>query len=202
MDLYHKNNAFSMPVSLSERETRSRHRAAVIWMTGLSGAGKSTLAHAVERVLFTMGCSVIVLDGDRVRHGLCADLGYSLAARTENVRRLSELAKLLYESGHIVLVAAISPIREDRDRARALIEPSRFMEVHCSCPLHVCERRDTKGLYARARAGFLAGLTGIDSPYEAPRHPDLEVDSSASAIDSGANTVLDELVRREIITAK
>jgi adenylylsulfate kinase len=200
MATYHENKTTTAPVSLSERETRSRHRAAVIWITGLSGAGKSTLAHAVERILFTMGCNVIVLDGDRVRHGLCADLGYSLAARTENVRRLSELARLLYESGHIVLVAAISPIREDRNRARALIESSRFMEVYCSCPLHICERRDTKSLYARARTGSLPGLTGIDSPYEEPMDPDLEIDSSTFAIDAGPNMVLAELVRREIIS--
>jgi adenylylsulfate kinase len=199
MTFNHDNKSLRPPVSLFERETRSRHRAAVIWMTGLSGAGKSTLAHAVERLLFTMGCNVIVLDGDRVRHGLCADLGYSLAARTENVRRLGELAKLLYESGHIVLVAAISPIRADRERARTLVEPSRFIEVHCSCPLHVCERRDAKGLYARARAGALPGLTGIDSPYEEPVTPDLDIDSSAFAIGAGADMVLAELVRREII---
>lgn len=187
------------PVSRAERAARAGHRAAVVWITGLSGAGKSTLAYACERALFARGCGVSVLDGDRVRHGLCADLGFSLEARSENIRRIGEVARLMYESGQIVLVAAISPLRADRARARALIDPADFIEVYCRCPLAVCEERDPKGLYRRARAGALPQFTGIGSPYEEPAAPDLVVDSASASVAAEVHAVLAELVRRGIV---
>jgi adenylylsulfate kinase len=188
-----------LPVSLDERRRRAGHRGAVVWITGLSGAGKTTLAVAAERALFERGCQVLVLDGDRVRSGLCADLGFSLPERSENIRRIGETARLFYEAGQIVLVSAISPLRADRERARALIPPPCFLEVWCRCPLAVCEERDPKGLYRKARAGLLPEFTGISSPYEAPQEPDVLVDSAESAVEQEVARLLGELERREII---
>jgi adenylylsulfate kinase len=188
-----------LPVSLDERRRRAGHHGAVVWITGLSGAGKTTLAVAAERALFERGCQVLVLDGDRVRSGLCADLGFSLPERSENIRRIGETARLFYEAGQIVLVSAISPLRADRERARALIPPPCFLEVWCRCPLAVCEERDPKGLYRKARAGLLPEFTGISSPYEAPQEPDVLVDSAESAVEQEVARLLGELERREII---
>jgi adenylylsulfate kinase len=171
----------------------------VVWITGLSGAGKSTLAYACERALFARGCGVAVLDGDRVRHGLCADLGFSLEARSENIRRIGEVARLLYEAGQIVLVAAISPLQADRARARALVDAGDFIEVFCRCPLAVCEERDPKGLYRRARAGELPQFTGIGSPYEEPAAPELMLDSATASVADEVAAVLAELIRRGIV---
>ena len=150
----------------------------VVWLTGLSGAGKSTLANAVEKVLLAKGMHCYVLDGDNLRHGLNRDLGYSDADRAENIRRVGEVAKLMTDAGLIVLVALISPFRADRRRARELFDPGEFIEVHVSTPLEVCEQRDPKGLYRKARAGDLPDFTGISSPYEAPEAPQLELDTA------------------------
>jgi adenylylsulfate kinase len=189
------------PVSAEERVRRAGHGGAVVWITGLSGAGKTTLAYAAERALFERGCRVFVLDGDKVRHGLCADLGFSLPERSENIRRIGETARLFYEAGQIVLVAAISPLRADRARARALVPAPNFIEVHCRCPLSVCEQRDPKGLYRRARAGLLPEFTGISSPYEEPLAPELTVDSARLPVNEEVARLIGEIERRGIIAA-
>jgi len=164
-------------VTRERREQLNRHRAYVLWFTGLSGAGKSTLAHAVEEQLHVMGCRTFVLDGDNVRHGLCSNLGFSPSDRHENIRRIGEISKLFVESGVIVLTAFISPFREDRRWARSLFNSADFVEVYCQADLAVCEKRDVKGMYLRARRGELAEFTGISSPYEAPEQPELAVDT-------------------------
>jgi adenylylsulfate kinase len=189
----------TQPVGAAERRHRAGHDGAVVWITGLSGAGKTTLALATERALFDQGRNVFVLDGDKVRHGLCADLGFSLPERSENIRRIGETARLFYEAGKIVIVSAISPLRADRARARALIPAPYFIEVHCHCPLAVCEARDPKGLYRKARAGLLPEFTGISSPYEAPDAPEVLVDSAASSVAQEVGRILAELERRAIV---
>jgi len=159
-------------VTRQRREQKNRHKGGLFWFTGLSGSGKSTLAHAVEERLFQQGFNTYVLDGDNVRHGLCADLGFSDEDRKENIRRISQMSKLFVEAGIIVLTAFISPFRIDRDNARKIVAPD-FHEIFCNCPLEVCEMRDVKGLYKRARAGEIKHFTGIDSPYEEPLNPEL-----------------------------
>ncbi len=173
----------------------------MVWITGLSGAGKTTLALAAERALFERGCNVFVLDGDKVRGGLCADLGFSLDDRSENNRRMGEVARLFRDAGHIVLVATISPLRADRARARELIGAADFIEVYCRCPLEVCEARDPKGLYRRARAGKLPEFTGVCSPYEEPLDPDVVVDSAALAVGDEVFRLMAELDRRGLLPA-
>lgn len=165
-------------VTRERREALNKHRGAILWFTGLSGAGKSTLAHAVEEHLHQRGCRTFVLDGDNVRHGLCGDLGFSAADRVENIRRVGELAKLFMEAGIIVLTAFISPFREDRDKVRAMVNSGEFLEIYCQCPIEVCEQRDVKGLYKKARAGEIGQFTGISSPYETPERPELVVNTS------------------------
>jgi len=161
----------------------------VIWFTGISGAGKSTIALVVEERLREGGFAVHNLDGDALRHGLNRDLGFSDADRVENIRRVGELARLFNHVGMIVLVAAISPFRAGRDAARELAGPGRFVEVHVDTPLEVAEERDVKGLYKRARSGQLPNFTGIDSPYEAPLHPEVHIDSSFESAEDAADEV-------------
>lgn len=182
-------------VTRSRREQRNRHRGAILWFTGLSGAGKSTLAHAVEEELFQIGCQSFVLDGDNVRHGLCSDLGFSVPDRHENIRRVGELAKLFCESGLIVLTAFISPLREDRARVRTLAAAD-FKEIFCNCPVEICEERDVKGLYKKAREGKIQEFTGVSSPYEPPMEPDLTIDTHLVSIEQGVGSVL-ALLRQE-----
>ena len=171
------------------------HAGAVIWFTGLSGAGKSTIAHALEEYLHQRGAHTYVLDGDNIRHGLCGDLGFSPADRHENIRRIGELAKLFIDAGIIVLTAFISPIREDRARIRDMIGAD-FIEVYCRCPLAVCESRDVKGLYKKARAGEIKEFTGIDAPYEEPDNPELVLNSAASSIEQSVETLAAYLCSR------
>jgi len=161
----------------------------VIWFTGISGAGKSTIASIVEQRLDDMGLAVHNLDGDALRHGLNRDLGFSDDDRAENIRRVGELARLFNNVGMIVLVAAISPFREGRDAARVLAGSGRFVEVHVDTPIEVAESRDVKGLYKKARSGELHNFTGIDSPYEAPRHPEVRIDSSFASPEDAADEV-------------
>lgn len=172
------------------REAQNGHRGAILWFTGLSGAGKSTLAHEVEERLHRMGCRTFVLDGDNVRHGLCRDLGFSAEDRMENIRRIGEVAKLFMEAGVIVLTAFISPFRADRDKIRAMVKPGEFVEIYCQCPIEVCEQRDAKGLYKKARAGEIVQFTGISSPYEAPDKPELMVDTSRQSLDECVRQVV------------
>ena len=188
-------------ITRASRESRHRHKSVILWFTGLSGAGKSTLSHAVEEALYARGCSTFVLDGDNVRHGLCADIGFSPEARVENIRRVGEVAKLFLEAGVITLTAFISPYRADRERVRRLVPDGDFIEIYCHCPLEVCEQRDVKGLYAKARQGLIADFTGISSPYEAPESPDLSLDTSMLSLDTCVSKVLDLLQHRAIIPA-
>jgi bifunctional enzyme CysN/CysC len=161
-----------------DREQKFGHRGKVLWFTGLSGAGKSTLANNLERELFGLGIRTMILDGDNLRSGLNKDLGFSEADRIENIRRTAEVAKLMFDAGLVVIVAVISPFNADRAAAKELIGAENFMEVFVATPLDVCERRDPKGLYAKARSGVIPNLTGIGSPYEPPENPALTLDTS------------------------
>ena len=186
-------------VTRARREAQNGHRGAVIWFTGLSGAGKSTLAHAVEEALYQRGCRTFVLDGDNVRHGLCGDLGFSPDDRVENIRRIGEMAKLFMEAGIIVLTAFISPFRSDRERVRGMVEHGDFVEIFCDAPIEICEGRDVKGLYKKARAGLIPEFTGISSPYEAPIAPELTVNTGGMDLDTCVQQVIGELSSRGII---
>ena len=165
-------------VTRERREQQNGHRGGLFWFTGLSGAGKSTLAHSVEEMLYQKGYRTFVLDGDNVRHGLCADLSFSDDDRKENIRRIGHMSMLYVEAGVIVLTAFISPFRADRDNVRK-IGGSDFHEIDCKCSLEVCEERDVKGLYKRARAGEIPDFTGISSPYEEPEFANLTIDTEA-----------------------
>lgn len=186
-------------VTRQRREEMNNHGGVILWFTGLSGAGKSSLAHAVEEALHNLGCHTFVLDGDNVRHGLCADLGFSAEDRVENVRRVGEISKLFIEAGVIVLTAFISPFRSDRERVRSLVPHGDFLEIYCSSSLEVCEGRDVKGLYKRARAGEIKDFTGISSPYEAPVDPELAVETGTLTIEESVAKVMEQLRERGIV---
>jgi len=181
------------------REAQNGHRGAIVWFTGLSGSGKSTLAHAVEEALHQKGCRTFVLDGDNVRHGLCGDLGFSDAARVENIRRVGEVAKLFMEAGIIVLTAFISPFRDDRVRVRNMVAQGDFIEIYCEASLGVCESRDVKGLYKKARAGQIAEFTGISSPYQEPEHPELIVKTGKYELQECLLQVMTMLAQQGVI---
>ncbi len=186
-------------VTRSDREALHKHKSVILWFTGLSGAGKSTLAHAVEDYLHKIGISTFVLDGDNVRHGLCSDLGFSDRDRVENIRRIGELAKLMTEAGIITLTAFISPFKSDRNSARKLVPHGDFLEIYCECPIEICEQRDIKGLYKKARAGEIPFFTGIGSPYEAPELPELVVRTDKQALHESVQNVVNLLTQRGII---
>ena len=186
-------------VSRELKELRNDHKSKVIWFTGLSGSGKSTVANATEKLLHDMGLQTYILDGDNVRIGLNKDLGFSPQDRTENIRRITEVAKLFADSGSIVLTAFISPYREDRNSAREIISDEDFIEVFVKADLSVCESRDPKGLYKKARSGEIKGFTGIDAPYEEPINPELVVETDKYDILACANQVIDYLVKKNII---
>jgi len=177
-------------VTRQRRNKLNEHRSVVLWFTGLSGSGKSTLAHAVEEKLYQKGCRTFVLDGDNVRHGLNSNLDFSESGRTENIRRISEVSKLMLESGLIVMTAFISPFNKDRNEARKLISSDDFIEVYCKASLEICETRDVKGLYKRARAGEIKNYTGIDSPYEVPENPELIIDTDNQSLEDSVTTIL------------
>jgi adenylylsulfate kinase len=188
-------------VTRTRREQLNGHRGAIVWFTGLSGAGKSTLAHAVEEKLHRMGCRTFVLDGDNVRHGLCGDLGFSAKDREENIRRVGEVAKLFMEAGVIVLTAFISPYKADRERVRGMVEHGDFMEIFCNSPIEICESRDVKGLYKKARAGQIAEFTGISSPYETPENPELTVNTGELDLEVSVRHVIEAMQHRSLIVA-
>ncbi len=184
------------------KEKRNNHKSRVIWFTGLSGSGKSTVANATEKCLHDMGLQTYILDGDNIRMGLNKDLGFSPDDRTENIRRITEVAKLFADSGSIVLTAFISPYREDRDKAREIISNNDFIEVFVSADISVCESRDPKGLYKKARSGEIKGFTGIDAPYEEPLNPELIIETDKNNIEECAQIVIDYLLEKGIISKK
>ncbi len=186
-------------VTRADREAMNGHKSTIIWFTGLSGSGKSTLAHAVEEALHKITARTYVLDGDNVRHGLCQDLSFSDVDRVENVRRIGEVAKLFVDAGMMVLTAFISPFRSDRDAVRNLVNENDFIEVYCKCSLDVCEERDPKGLYKKARAGGIADFTGISSPYEEPLNPEVSVETDKQSLEESVEQVLSVLRERGII---
>jgi len=187
-------------VTRTRRESQNKHKSVILWFTGLSGAGKSTLAHAVEERLHQLGCHTYVMDGDNVRHGLCGDLGFSEEDRKENIRRIGNVSKLFLEAGVIVLTAFISPFRSDRKLVRNMVLHGDFLEIFCNTPLDICEQRDVKGLYQKARKGEIKDFTGISSPYEAPDKPELTVLTGEHELDSCVDQVLELLQSRGIIT--
>jgi len=186
-------------VTRAMRETNIGHRSAALWFTGLSGSGKSTLAHAVDARLFQLGCHTYVFDGDNVRHGLCRDLGFNEKDRQENIRRIGEMVRLFVDAGIIALTAFISPFMTDRQNIRQLLGND-FIEIYCRCPLAVCERRDTKGLYKKARQGLIQNYTGISSPYEEPAHANLVLDTASSSLESCVESIISLLETRLVIT--
>jgi len=202
--MQNKNNVVwhHATVTRSRREGINGHRSVVLWFTGLSGAGKSTLAHAVEEHLHQKGCRTFVFDGDNVRHGLCADLGFSAADRSENIRRIGQMAKLFVDAGVIALTAFISPFRADRQRVREIVGESDFLEIYCRCSLEECERRDVKGLYAKARAGVIREFTGVSSPYEEPLAPDLVIDTERQSLEEAVERVCGLLAERGLIARR
>lgn len=195
----HDVRRFEGSVSADDRRRILGHGAACLWFTGLSGSGKSTLAHALEARLAATGHLACVLDGDNLRHGLCSDLGFSAEARTENIRRAAEVARLFVDSGLIVITAFISPFLADRAAARTRIGPA-FIEVFVDPGLATCEARDPKGLYQRARAGLLPAFTGISSPYEPPTDPDLRLDTSTEAVERSLERIEVLLRTRGVLT--
>ena len=171
-------------IQTSDWEARNGHKGAVLWCTGFSGSGKTTVAGKLVKTLFDDGCQVKMLDGDNVRHGLCGDLGFSDQDRTENIRRVGEAAKLFYEQGNIVVCTFISPFQNDRDFVRIILPAGAFSEVYIKCDLSVCKRRDPKGLYKKAEAGEIKDFTGVDSPYEEPRSPEVVVETDINDADT------------------
>lgn len=187
-------------VSRAQREKLNGHSSTILWFTGLSGSGKSTLAHAVEEELHKRQCRTTVLDGDNVRHGLCGDLGFSEQDRTENIRRIGQVATLFIDAGVIVLTAFISPFQVDRQRVRMMVDRELdFIEVYCDCPLQICEQRDVKGLYQRARKGEIKDFTGISSPYETPENAELTVDTGNLTVQQSVAEVVKFLENKELI---
>lgn len=186
-------------VTREDREKLLKQKGVVIWFTGLSASGKSTIAHTVEEKLYDRGILTYVLDGDNIRHGLNKNLGFSPEDREENIRRIGEVSKLFADAGIITMTAFISPYRADRDKARKLHEPGRFIEVFVDAPLSVLEERDPKGLYKKARAGQIPEFTGISAPYEPPENPELHLDTSKMTVDECANLVIQYLEEKEII---
>lgn len=187
-------------VTKEDRRTKNGHHSAVLWFTGLSGSGKSTLANAVSKKLFELGIQNYVLDGDNIRHGLNKDLGFSAEDRTENIRRIGEVAKLFVDSGQFVLTAFISPFARDRQLVRQLLANDEFIEIYVKCPLEECEKRDPKGLYKKARNGEIREFTGIDSPYEEPVSPELTIETHRHSLEQCVEQVIAYLRHRQFMT--
>jgi adenylylsulfate kinase len=186
-------------IQRTSRAKQKSQKPCMIWFTGLSGAGKSTVANALDELLFDHGNHTYLLDGDNVRHGLNRDLGFSDVDRVENIRRIGEVGRLFTDAGLIVLSAFISPFRSDRQMVRTLFPVGEYIEVFVSTDLSVCEERDPKGLYKKARAGEIKHFTGIDSAYEAPHSPELLIDAGAQSVEQCAQEIFDYLVQREYI---
>jgi adenylylsulfate kinase len=183
-----------------ERRKQLNQHSLVLWFTGLSGSGKSTLVNEVAQQLANDGFHNYTLDGDNIRLGLNKDLGFSVADRTENIRRIGEVAKLFVDAGIIVLTSFISPLRKDRETVRSLVEDDEFVEIFVNCPLEVCEQRDTKGLYAKARRGEIKDFTGIDSPFEQPEHPEIEIRTDQLSIQEAKKEILAHIYSKIALT--
>lgn len=186
-------------VTRSERHHLNSHKSCVLWLTGLSGSGKSSIAYEMERLLFSQNVHSYVLDGDNLRHGLNGNLGFSPNDRSENIRRTAEAAKLLVDAGVITIAALISPYRADRELARSLFAVGEFIEVFIDCPLPICEKRDPKGLYLKARAGVIPNFTGISAPYEQPCRPEIVISSNQQSLQASASQIYDYLVTHKVI---
>jgi len=183
-------------VTKNDRQTLNQHASCIVWFTGLSGSGKSTLANGVEQKLFENGIRTYVLDGDNIRYGLNNNVDFSNEGRKENIRRIGEVAKLFVDAGIVVLTAFISPFREDRDRVRNVVKPDEFIEVFVDCPLEICEQRDVKGLYKKARAGEIPDFTGISSPFESPLNPELTIPSEKISIAEAVELITDLIMKK------
>ena len=188
-------------VNREDREKLAGHKGATVWLTGLSGSGKSTIAVDLEKRLCERGVRTYILDGDNIRHGLNKNLGFSPEDRTENIRRIGEVAKLFTDAGVLAITAFISPYRADRDQVRALMKAGDFIEILVDCPVEVCEQRDVKGLYKKARAGEIKEFTGISAPYEAPANAELTIKSHELSVDAAVTKVVDYLVSKGIVRA-
>lgn len=186
-------------IDAAKRAAVKGHQSTVLWFTGLSGSGKSTVANALEQALVAKGIHTYLLDGDNVRHGLCADLGFSEADRTENLRRVGAVAGLMVDAGLLVLSAFISPYRSQRELVKSLVPAGKFLEIHIATPLEVCEQRDVKGLYKKARAGEISQFTGISDPYEAPLAADLVLNTAESSLEQSVEQLLALLVNKGVI---
>ncbi len=180
---------FDSLLSRSDKENFLNQRSKVLWFTGLSGSGKSTIAQGLEKMLFSKGYFIQVLDGDNTRTGINKNLGFSLEDRTENIRRIAEISKLFLDAGVICINSFVSPTIEIRNQAKEIIGKENFIEIYVNTPLHICEKRDVKGLYAKARKGEIKGFTGIDSPFEAPQSPDLELLTENQTIEESITKV-------------
>jgi len=180
-------------VTRDDRARVNGNKSCVVWLTGLSGSGKSTIAVALEKALWSRGVRSYILDGDNIRHGLNKNLGFSPEDRTENIRRIGEVAKLFTEAGLVTLTAFISPYRADRDQVRAVMQEGDFVEVFVDCPVEVCEERDVKGLYKKARAGEIKEFTGISAPYEAPEKPELTINTAGQSVEESAKQIMAHL---------
>ncbi len=188
-------------VSRQERESLLDQRGVMLWLTGLPSSGKSTIAFTAEHALVARGRLAYVLDGDNIRHGLNKNLGFSADDRGENIRRIGEVGKLFVDCGAVALTSFVSPYRADRDAVRDLMEDGEFLEVFVDTPVEICERRDPKGLYAKARAGEIPNFTGISDPYESPENPELVIETASSTPEEAANTIIDMLQKRGKISA-
>ncbi|MFS0647222.1 adenylyl-sulfate kinase [Siminovitchia sp. 179-K 8D1 HS] len=186
-------------VSKKERQQRNNHQSAVLWFTGLSGSGKSSLSALLEKELFRLGVHTYRLDGDNIRHGLNSNLGFSPGDRTENIRRIGEVAKLMVDAGLITMTAFISPYRQDRDQVRSILEENEFIEIYVKCSLEECEKRDPKGLYKKARAGKIKGFTGIDAPYEEPVAPEITINTEMLSLEEAVQLIIKYLKDKNYI---
>jgi len=189
-------------IDREKRKMLLNQKSACLWFTGLSGSGKSTLARSVEKALYGMGQLSYVLDGDNIRHGLNGDLGFSDEDRKENIRRIGEVSKLFVDAGLLTLTAFISPFRADREAVRNILEDGQFIEVYVDCPLDICEHRDVKGLYAKARKNEISAFTGISSPYETPETPEIRVNTGEESLKESTKIIIDYLKNNHIIETK
>lgn len=199
---YVKNsNIISHKASVTRklREKHKGHKSIALWFTGFPASGKSTIAHAVEERLFSMGCHTYVFDGDNIRHGLCSDLGFSPEDRSENIRRIGEMVKLFLDAGIIVLAAFVSPYKRDRDWLRELIGESHFIEIYCDCKIEICEQRDIKSHYKKARLGEISDFTGVSAPYEVPENPALHLRTDETSLEECVEKIIQYLFTHGII---